>query len=147
MIAKYRFTTEVLITSILHDTLEDTKLTFDMIYALFGEIVAKQVQDLTRIKINGIKITAAETLLLSHAKKDIVAIKLCDRLHNMRTIGAKSPEKARKIAIETLLYFVPFAAFLAMRDVEKELTDICHRLLKKTTKPNAKSLLQIGIFK
>ena len=124
--SSYFLNTNIFVTSILHDTIEDTKLTFEMVPDIFGLVIAGQVQDLTRIKFDGTKITAAETLLLSHAqnKMDVVYIKLFDRLHNMRTISAKSPQKARKIVEETLLYFVPVAKSLCLIDIANELAKL-----------------------
>jgi len=130
--SSYFLNTNIFVTSILHDALKDTKLTFEMISDIFGLVIAGQVQDLTRIKFDGTKITAAETLLLSHAqnKMDIVHIKLFDRLHNMRTISAKSPEKARKIVEETLLYFVPAAKSLCLIDIANELAKLSLQALE-----------------
>jgi len=92
MVADYLFRTDIIVTSILHDTIEDTKLTKDMIVKIFGEKVANQVMDLTRVKEHG-KITSAEMveILYKEKKHDVLLIKLFDRLHNMQTIGAKSP--------------------------------------------------------
>jgi len=103
-----------------------------MVSDIFGLVIAGQVQDLTRIKFDGTKITAAETLLLAHTqnKMDIVHIKLFDRLHNMRTISAKSPEKARKIVEETLLYFVPAAKSLCLIDIANELAKLSLQALE-----------------
>ena len=97
MVAEHRFTTDVLVTSILHDTIEDTELTKEMIDYIFGFTIASQVEDLTRIKIDG-KISVAEMVksLWFQNKKDLLLIKYFDRLHNMRTINAKSPEKIQK---------------------------------------------------
>jgi len=125
------FRTDLLVTSILHDTIEDTSLTRIMISDIFGKISAEQVEDLTRIKFDR-KISAEETLdiLFAQHKNEILSIKLFDRLHNMRTIGAKSPEKGRKIVDETLNYFLPIAAHIGLRDVEEELRQICARIIE-----------------
>ena len=92
MIAGYLFRTDVLVASILHDTIEDTDLTFEMIESIFGFVVAEHVMDLTRVKEGG-KISSAEMveLLWLQKKYDVLLIKQFDRLHNMQTIGAKSP--------------------------------------------------------
>ncbi len=102
MISDYLFRTDIIITSILHDTIEDTELTKEKIAEEFGEKVANQIMDLTRIKEDSIKISAAEMveLLYTENKYDILLIKLFDRLHNIQTIGAKSPEKIKKIINE-----------------------------------------------
>ncbi len=56
------FRTDLLVTSVLHDTIEDTELTFEMIKTIFGEVVAGQVVDLTRIRKNRHKISSAEMI-------------------------------------------------------------------------------------
>ncbi len=83
-------------------------LTKEKIAEEFGENIANQVMNLTRIEENGIKISVAEMveLLYTEKKYDILLIKLFDRLHNIQTIGAKSPEKIKKIINETLLNFI-----------------------------------------
>jgi (p)ppGpp synthase/HD superfamily hydrolase len=127
MISDYLFRTDIIVTSILHDTIEDTELTFEMIDSIFGSLVAKQVMDLTRIKEDSHKISSAETveLLFKQKKYDLLLIKLFDRLHNMQTIGVKSPEKIKKIVEETLLIFLALAAYLEKLDIEKEIGDLC----------------------
>ena len=104
----------MLITAILHDTLEDTELTFEIIHETFGEVIAYQVLDLTRVKKNGYKPTAAETIkTLWHAKKyDVLLVKYFDRLHNLQTINVKSDEKIRKIIEETLEIFISLSMAL-----------------------------------
>ena len=135
------YTTNLVITSVLHDTIEDTKLTKDMIAKIFNESVASKVDDLTRIKIDR-KITAGETvnLLFLQHKKDLLHIKLFDRLHNMRTISSMPLEKRKKIVEETFDYFILLAECLELNEIKQELIDICdqylsvkpHLLLSKT---------------
>lgn len=98
------FRTDMIVTALLHDTIEDTQLTEKMIAYIFGSQVASQVQDLTRVKPHG-KISSAEIveMLYKEKKHDVLLVKLFDRLHNIRTASAKSPEKAKKIIEETLL--------------------------------------------
>ncbi len=137
------FRTDMIITSLLHDTIEDTTLTEDMIGRVFGKQIASQVVDLTRVKSYG-KISAAETLSILHSqnKKDILIIKLFDRLHNMQTIGAKSPEKIQKIRKETLLSFFLFSQYLETPKLERALHETCisnkfikHKLTKFSQLP------------
>ncbi|WP_133062938.1 HD domain-containing protein, partial [Rickettsia endosymbiont of Culicoides newsteadi] len=101
------YKTDMIITSLLHDTIEDTTLTEDMIGRIFGEQVASQVVDLTRVKSYG-KISAAETmtLLCKQKKYNVAIIKIFDRIHNLQTLQAKSPEKIEKIVKESLKYFL-----------------------------------------
>jgi (p)ppGpp synthase/HD superfamily hydrolase len=126
MVSDYLFRTDVIVTAILHDTLEDTELTKEQITQKFGWKVANQVMDLTRIKENGIKISAAETveILYQEKKYDVLLIKLFDRLHNMETIGAKSLEKIERIVYESLeTFLVMYTTFLNV-----ELEDYMYRL-------------------
>ncbi|WP_425360623.1 HD domain-containing protein [Candidatus Tisiphia endosymbiont of Ceraclea dissimilis] len=133
MVADYLFRTDIIVTAILHDTIEDTDLTKEMIAEKFGINVANQVQDLTRIKGKGIKISSAETveLLYKEKKYDVLLVKLFDRLHNMQTIGAKSPEKIKKIVMETLNYFIILAPYLGVSGIEKQFYKLCWRVLNQ----------------
>jgi (p)ppGpp synthase/HD superfamily hydrolase len=134
MVADYLFRTDIIVTAILHDTIEDTELTKEKIAEEFGVKVANQVQDLTRIKCEGIKISSAETveLLYREKKYDVLLIKLFDRLHNTQTIGAKSPEKIEKIIRETLNYFIILAPYLGVSGIEKQFYKLCWNVLHQT---------------
>jgi (p)ppGpp synthase/HD superfamily hydrolase len=128
MISDYLFRTDIIVTSILHDTIEDTELTFETIKHLFGEVIAHQVMDLTRIAgDDNRKISSAETVrvLFEQKKYDILLIKQFDRLHNMQTIGAKSHEAIKRIVKETIGHFIVLAAFLGIRIIEEKLIQAC----------------------
>jgi (p)ppGpp synthase/HD superfamily hydrolase len=131
MVADYIFKTDAVVVSILHDTIEDTELTFDMIKEIFDEAVACQVMDLTRIKENG-KISSAEMIstLFKQKKYEVLLIKQLDRLHNMQTVGIKSPEKAKKIIEETLLRFISLSIYLGVPKIEQELSELCIKNIK-----------------
>lgn len=118
------FRTDMIVTSILHDTIEDTELTEIMIADIFGKLVANQVQDLTRVK-NHQKISSTEMVnsLWLQGKYDILLIKLFDRIHNMRTIGAKSPQKLTKIVKETMDIFVPLAIYFDHNSIRQTILD------------------------
>ncbi|ARD85734.1 guanosine polyphosphate pyrophosphohydrolase [Rickettsia bellii] len=133
MISDYLFRTDILVTSILHDTIEDTELTKEKILQEFGENIANQVVDLTRIKENGIKISSAEMveMLYKEKKHDVLLIKLFDRLHNIQTIGAKSPEKAKKIINETLISFIVLMPYLGISSLEKHFYRLCFNITHK----------------
>ncbi len=122
MISDYLFRTDIIVTSILHDTIEDTELTKDMIAESFGDIIARQVEDLTRIKEDG-KITSAEMVerLYKEKKKDVLLVKLFDRVHNIQTLETKSLEKMAKILQETIDTFIWLVAFLEIPDIEEEI--------------------------
>jgi len=139
MLSDYLFRTDILVTAILHDTIEDTELTFDMIAAIFGQQVANQVMDLTRIKENGLKISSSEMIenLFYQKKYDILLVKLFDRLHNIQTIGAKSPEKAKKIVTETINKFLMLSVYLEQLQVEEDLYTLSFKAVygNKTNPP------------
>ncbi len=120
------YTTDLIIIAILHDTIEDTTLTYEMIVEIFSEVIAEGVKDLTRLN-NEIKTTAADTVnhLFEQYKFDILNIKIFDRLHNIRTISAMKPEKARKIIQETLVHFVLVASRLQLHEISEELEILC----------------------
>jgi len=124
------YTTDLLSTAILHDTIEDTELTYEMIAKDFNESIASKVDDLTRIKSDK-KITAGETIirLFLQNKKDVLYIKLFDRLHNMRTLPAMRHQKNNKISAETYDHFVPMAEYLKVNAVKEELINICSKYL------------------
>jgi len=128
---KIYYTTDLIITAILHDTIEDTLLTKDMIEQGFNQSVANNVDDLTRIKTDR-KFTAGKSLELIYAnnKKGVLYIKIFDRCHNLRTIAFLSETKRNKIIDETIVYFIPLCSFLGLYDIKKELIRISyhHRL-------------------
>lgn len=112
--------------ALLHDTIEDTPLTEDDIIGIFDKNVANHVEGLTRVKPSG-KISAEESLnLLTKQKRyDTSLIKIFDRIHNIQTLGAKSPEKARKILMETIGKFVTLSIYLEIPELEKKLCELC----------------------
>lgn len=122
------YKTDLIITAILHDTIEDTSLTKEMISQIFNESIASKVEDLTRIKLNRI-IPAGETLELVYPqnKKDILYIKLFDRLHNMRTIAFLPEIKRNKVIDETVEYFVSLCSVLDLYEVKKELITLSYQ--------------------
>ncbi|MDN3030558.1 MAG: HD domain-containing protein [Candidatus Tisiphia sp.] len=127
---------------LLHDTIEDTAFTEEMIGRVFGEQVASQVVDLTRVKSYG-KISAAETMsiLYSQNKKDILVIKLFDRIHNMQTIGAKSPDKIKKIVGETAQSFLAVCTYLGYINLENYLYKLCHNSVSREHNTNELEVL------
>ena len=132
MVADYVFETNALVTSILHDLLEDTELTKEKVCYIFGSSIAEQVDSLTRVKIDG-KISAAELLeLLREQKKHVLLIiKLLDRVHNIQTLFAKPPEFQNRTILETLINFLPMAVHLSLFDIEKILDQTCFGIISK----------------
>ena len=129
MVADYCVKTNILVTSILHDTIEDTSLSKEKIEYIFGSVIANQVEDLTRIKADK-KINAFEIieLLLQQQKKELLIIKFFDRIHNIQTIKSKSLEKQKKTIRESLKYFLPIIAKLELFEVEKLMSNYCIKM-------------------
>lgn len=120
--------------ALLHDVVEDTDFTKEDIALQFGTKIADIVEGLTKISggIFGDKASLqAENfrkLLLSMSTDvRVVLIKMADRLHNMRTLGAMRPEKQYKIAGETLYIYAPLAHRLGLFKIKQELEDLAFR--------------------
>ncbi|KRA54690.1 (p)ppGpp synthetase [Pseudoxanthomonas sp. Root65] len=136
VLAELGMDAETLIAAILHDTIEDTPLTGVDIAAEFGESVAELVEGVTKLdklKFRDRQEAAAESfrkmLLAMSRDLRVIMIKLADRLHNMRTLGAQSAEARGRIARETLEIYAPIAQRLGMNLVKSELQDLGFRAL------------------
>lgn len=121
------YTTNLVITAILHDAIEDTNFSKEMIEEVFNKEIAQKVEDLTRIKFDK-KITSGENLnvLFTDHKKDVLYIKLFDRLHNIRTIKFMKQEKISKILEESFYYFLPLSVYLEVKEVKDEIVKTYH---------------------
>ncbi|MGE4247042.1 MAG: bifunctional (p)ppGpp synthetase/guanosine-3',5'-bis(diphosphate) 3'-pyrophosphohydrolase, partial [Parvibaculaceae bacterium] len=124
------------IAALLHDVIEDTDATHKEIAELFGSEIADLVEGLTKIKrLDLVTKEAAQAenlrkLLLAVAKDiRVLLVKLADRLHNMRTLEHMLPEKAQRIAQETLDIYAPLAGRMGMQNFREELEDISFRVL------------------
>jgi (p)ppGpp synthase/HD superfamily hydrolase len=138
MVSDYKLKTDIIVTSILHDTIEDTELTFEMIENGFGTVIANQVMDLTRIKEYGCKISAGKLteLLWEQKKYDVLFIKQFDRLHNIQTIKSLPPEKIKKIIEETISTFIVLAMYLGIPECKNELIRNCYEALGVKIEPS-----------
>lgn len=127
MVADYLFSTEAIIVSLLHDTLEDTDMTYEEIAGEFSTEIADMVLDLTRIR-QGVKISAADIVatLWREQKHNLLLIKLIDRLHNMNTLSGKPREKQIKTIQETLQYFLAVAEVLEVPHLSDLLYKLCY---------------------
>jgi guanosine-3',5'-bis(diphosphate) 3'-pyrophosphohydrolase len=136
VLAEMRLDVETLAAAILHDTIEDTPLTHEAIASGFGETVADLVDGVTKLdklQFRDRQEAAAESfrkmLLAMSRDLRVILIKLADRLHNMRTLGAQSPDARRRIARETLEIHAPIAQRLGMNLIKAELQDLGFRAL------------------
>ena len=128
-----------IIAGLLHDVVEDTDVQIEEIEEKWGSEVANLVDSLTKIqRLKLSKITAEEFEAEDHRKifigmaKDIrvILIKLCDRLHNMRTLSALSKERQIGMSKETFEVFVPIASRLGLDSIMSEMADLCLKYLE-----------------
>jgi GTP pyrophosphokinase len=129
ILAGYRLDAASIITALLHDVIEDTSVTLASVQKKFGAEVAGLVDGvtkLTRLELQSDRTKQAENFrkLVLAMSKDIrvLIVKLADRLHNMRTIGAvEKPERRQRIARETMEIYAPLAERIGMESVKTEL--------------------------
>ena len=134
--------------ALLHDVIEDTETTEEDIKREFGEEVLNLVSGVTKLDKIEFKSQAeadAENFrkIFVAMAKDIrvIIIKLADRLHNMRTLGALSHERQQKMAKETLDIYTPLAGRLGISQLKCELEDLCLKYLD----PEAYEYLAVNI--
>ncbi|MBN1301370.1 MAG: bifunctional (p)ppGpp synthetase/guanosine-3',5'-bis(diphosphate) 3'-pyrophosphohydrolase [Melioribacteraceae bacterium] len=125
------------ISALLHDVVEDTEFDLEFISKEFSDEVAEIVNGVTKISgvFSGHEITQAENyrkLLLSMVKDvRVILVKFADRLHNMRTLEYVPPEKQRRISLETLEIYAPFANRFGLGRVKWELEDLSFKYLNR----------------
>nr|WP_312872550.1 bifunctional (p)ppGpp synthetase/guanosine-3',5'-bis(diphosphate) 3'-pyrophosphohydrolase [Kibdelosporangium persicum] len=135
ILAELGMDTTTLVAALLHDTVEDTDYSLELLRADFGDEVAHLVDGVT--KLDKVKLgTAAEAetirkMIIAMAKDPrVLVIKLADRLHNMRTMRFLPPEKQARKAKETLEVLAPLAHRLGMATVKWELEDLAFAILQ-----------------
>lgn len=125
---------------LLHDVVEDTKVTNEDLERRFGRDVSRVIDGLT--KLSRVEFSSAEANQAENVRKMIIAmtddtrvilIKLADRLHNMRTLDFLREEKRQRIATETLDVYAPIAGRLGIGRIEAELQDLALRHLEPQT--------------
>ena len=136
ILAGQRMDDATIVTALLHDTVEDTRATLPELERLFGAEIAALVDGVT--KLTNIQIARAESeqaenfrkLFMAMAKDlRVILVKLADRLHNMRTIGAVAPAKQVQKAHETMDIYAPLAGRMGMQWMREELEDLAFRVL------------------
>ena len=125
--------TKSIVSSLLHDVVEDTEYTLDDIQNHFGEKVAQIVDGLTKISDVFGQQTSMQAenfrkmLLTLSDDLRVILIKMADRLHNMRTLNSMPLHKQMKIAGETLFLFAPLAHRMGLYAIKSELEDLSLR--------------------
>ena len=136
LLADLHLDAETMIAAILHDVMEDTAIAKEEITSRFGTEVADLVDGVSKldqIQFRSRAEAQAESFrkMLLAMVRDIrvIMVKLADRTHNMRTLGAMPPAKRRTIARETLEIYAPIANRLGMHSIKRELEDLGFRAL------------------
>src|SRR4051812_42496678 len=149
ILADWHLDGQTLIAALLHDVTEDTAVTKEEISDTFGRPVAELVDGVS--KLDRIEFQSAEHVQAENFRKMLLAmardvrvilIKLADRLHNMRTLGAVNPAKRRRVARETREIYAPIANRLGLNNLYQELEELSfahlyplrHRVLAKATR-------------
>jgi len=149
ILADWHLDTQALMAALLHDVMEDTEVSKEEISRHFGKAVAELVDGvskLDKIEFQSQEVAQAENfrkMLLAMARDvRVILIKLADRLHNMRTLGAVPPAKQRRVARETLEIYAPIANRLGLNGLYQELQELAfahlyplrYRVLARATK-------------
>ena len=136
IVADLKLDTDALCAALLHDCIEDTKSTHEDISREFSPTIADLVEGVTKLtRINYVSMDEKQMenlrKMLMAMSKDIrvILVKLCDRLHNMRTMQYQTPEKQREKSRETLEIYAPIAHRLGMQRIKWELEDLALKYL------------------
>lgn len=137
LLADMKLDVTSLCAALLHDVVEDTRISIDKISEQFGPDVGRIVEGVT--KISKLDLLAPEDRQAENVRKMLLAmvndvrvvmVKLADRLHNMRTLEYLAPERQQRIARETLDIYAPVANRLGMGLIRGELEDLAFRYLE-----------------
>ena len=131
ILANMRMDPESIAAAILHDTIEDTPLTWENIREEFGSEIADLVDGVTKLdkmkfrtRMQADAESFRKLMLAMSLDLRVIFIKLADRLHNMRTLSSMSNAARRRIARETLDIYAPIADRLGMNSMKHELEDM-----------------------
>lgn len=136
IVTDLRLDQDSVVAALLHDTIEDTDATRAEIDSMFGNNIGSLVDGLTKLKridLVSKKTRQGENLrkLLLAISQDVrvLLVKLADRLHNMRTLGAMPDHKKQRIAQETMDIYAPLAGRMGMQDLRDELEELAFQTL------------------
>ncbi len=141
--------TDTICAALLHDVVEDTDTTLEEIKKLFGQDVAMLVDGVT--KLGKIPLFTKEEQQAENVRKILLAmsqdirviiIKLCDRLHNMRTLHYRPAAKQRNTALETMNIYAPIAHRLGMKAIKDEIEDLAFHYLDPYAYDEIEQMLQ-----
>ena len=130
LVAELGLDADSIMAALLHDTIEDTDATHEEVAKRFSETVADLVEGVT--KLNKVKYTSTEEKQMENLRKMLMAmaqdvrvilIKICDRVHNIRTLEFQSEKKQREKALETMEIYAPIAHRLGMQRMKWEMED------------------------
>ena len=136
IVADLELDVDSVIAALLHDCIEDTASTHEEIAKKFGPTVAELVEGVT--KLTRVQFVTKEEEQMENLRKMLIAmsrdirvilIKVCDRLHNMRTMEYQTPRKQREKSLETMEIYAPIAHRLGMQKIKWELEDLALRYL------------------
>src|SRR5690606_21349309 len=134
--AGWKLDADSLMAALLHDVIEDQGISKQELAEKFGTDVSEIVDGLSKLDRLDFATKAEQQaesfrkMLLAMARDvRVILIKLADRLHNMRTLGAVAPEKRRRIASETLEIYTPIAHRLGLNALFRELQDLCFQAI------------------
>lgn len=131
IISDYNLKTDVIAVSILHDIVEDTEVTVEMILETFGRRIAEMVDRLTRDRPDGTKLSVKEIIRMAYKNgdKEVLLIKIFDRLHNLQNIHFLTADKQIKVAKETLNTVLLAATYLEDINIEFIIGNIVNKIL------------------
>ena len=136
ILAEQRLDDSTIITALLHDTIEDTGASYEVVAEQFGTEIADLVDGVT--KLTNLQLSSTETKQAENFRKLFIAmsrdlrvilVKLADRLHNMRTIRAVRPDKQAQKSRETMDIYAPLAGRMGMQWMREELEDLAFKVL------------------
>jgi GTP pyrophosphokinase len=128
----YNMDTDTIVAALLHDVVEDTDTSLAVLKKKFGATVAQLVDGVTKMNMIPLNYTKEEEhaenirkiLLAMSSDVRVILIKLADRLHNMKTLEFRTPDKQRETSLETMSFYAPIAHRLGMNTLKEELEDL-----------------------